>query len=329
VCTSMPEAHTNMPGAISLRSACDHQGNLVPGTKRQATSDKLFKATGRRPATNCRASIWRIDMRFKLQAASNKRQVCKSAHPLEWCIFLLKGKSFSYRVLYITNRRRKYESRCRKSKTSKRLYLESLGRGQNHEREEENSSYLWSRNVPNGIRNGSKRNDQEGGERWTIEACSSLENKSRKLLWSTIRRIVLSGPLRLSLCWSAAGITGAWRRWTKQNLGKLSSISPNSTVRTPHNVEKNLDFNYNCSPGESWGCGILPRVTMSQEKAESCKRQAASHKQQASSRVGSKAFGGEKGCVILSRVTMSQRLKVQAASFKPQAASIKLQATSC
>jgi hypothetical protein len=268
-------------------------------------------------------------MRFKLQAASNKRQVCKSAHPLEWCIFLLKRKSFSYRVLYITNRRRKYESRCRKSKTSKRRYLESLGRGQNHEREEENSSYLWSRNVPNGIRNGSKRNDQEGGERWTIEACSSLENKSRKLLWSTIRRIVLSGPLRLSLCWSAAGITGAWRRWTKQNLGKLSSISPNSTVRTPHNVEKNLDFNYNCSPGESWGCGILPRVTMSQEKAESCKRQAASHKQQASSKVGSKAFGGEKGCDILSRVTMSQRLKVQAASVKPQAASIKLQATSC
>jgi hypothetical protein len=270
-------------------------------------------------------------MRFKLQAASNKRQVCKSAHPLEWCIFLLKRKSFSYRVLYITNRRRKYESRCRKSKTSKRLYLESLGRGQNHEREEENSSYLWSRNVPNGIRNGSKRNDQEGGERWTIEACSLLENKSRKLLWSTIRRIVLSGPLRLSLCWSAAGITGAWRRWTKQNLGKLSSISPNSTVRTPHNVEKNLDFNYNCSPGESWGCGILPRVTMSQEKAESCKRQAASHKQQASSKVGSKAFGGKRVRQIVARhyVTMSQRLKVQAASVKPQAASIKLQATSC
>jgi hypothetical protein len=67
---------------------------------------------------------------------------------------------------------------------------------------------------------------------------------------------------------------------------------------------------------------------MSQEKAESCKRQAASHKQQASSKVGSKAFGG-KGCDKLSRVTMSQRLKVQAASVKPQAASIKLQATSC
>jgi hypothetical protein len=272
-------------------------------------------------------------MRFKLQAASNKRQVCKSAHPLEWCIFLLKRKSFSYRVLYITNRRRKYESRCRKSKTSKRLYLESLGRGQNHEREEENSSYLWSRNVPNGIRNGSKRNDQEGGERWTIEACSSLENKSRKLLWSTIRRIVLSGPLRLSLCWSAAGITGAWRRWTKQNLGKLSSISPNSTVRTPHNVEKNLDFNYNCSPGESWGCGILPRVTMSQEKAESCKRQAASHKQQASSiqkEVGSKAFGGEKGATFCRALLCHKdsRCKRQASSPKQQASSCKPRAAS-
>jgi hypothetical protein len=270
-------------------------------------------------------------MRFKLQAASNKRQVCKSAHPLEWCIFLLKGKSFSYRVLYITNRRRKYESRCRKSKTSKRLYLESLGRGQNHEREEENSSYLWSRNVPNGIRNGSKWNDQEGGERWTIEACSSLENKSRKLLWSTIRRIVLSGPLRLSLCWSAAGITGAWRRWTKQNLGKLSSISPNSTVRTPHNVEENLDFNYNCSPGESWGCGILPRVTMSQEKAEkasSSKPQAASVKQG-----WFESFWGRKGCDKLSRVIMSlchkdSRCKRQASSPKQQASSCKPRAAS-
>ena len=147
-------------------------------------------------------------------------------------------------------------------------------------------------------------------------ACSSLENKSRKLLWSTIRRIVLSGPLRLSLCWSAAGITGAWRRWTKQNLGKLSSISPNSTVRTPQNVEKNLDFNYNCSPGESWGCGILPRVTMSQEKAKSCKRQAASFKQQASS---------SKLRQIVARYYVT---KIQGASGKRQAPSNKHQAAS-
>jgi hypothetical protein len=70
---------------------------------------------------------------------------------------------------------------------------------------------------------------------------------------------------------------------------------------------------------------------MSQEKTESCKRQAASHKQQASSWVGSKAFGGKRVRQIVARhyVTMSQRLKVQAASVKPQATSIKLQATSC
>jgi hypothetical protein len=69
---------------------------------------------------------------------------------------------------------------------------------------------------------------------------------------------------------------------------------------------------------------------MSQEKAESCKRQAASHKQQASSKVGSKAFEGKRVRQIVARhYVMSQRLKVQATSVKPQAASIKLQATSC
>jgi hypothetical protein len=92
-----------------------------------------------------------------------------------------------------------------------------------------------------------------------------------------------------------------------------------------HNVEKNLDFNYNCSPGESWGCGILPRVTMSQEKAESCKRQAASHKQQASSKVGSKAFGGKRVRQIVARHYVT---KTQGASDKRQAPSSKHQAAS-
>jgi hypothetical protein len=65
---------------------------------------------------------------------------------------------------------------------------------------------------------------------------------------------------------------------------------------------------------------------MSQEKAESCKRQAASHKQQASSKVGSKAFGGEKGatnCRASHYVT-----KTQGASGKRQAPSSKHQAAS-
>jgi hypothetical protein len=50
-------------------------GHQAASNKRQAIqSYSKLQATGRRPATNCRASIWRIDMRFKLQAASNKRQ---------------------------------------------------------------------------------------------------------------------------------------------------------------------------------------------------------------------------------------------------------------
>jgi hypothetical protein len=121
----------------------------------------------------------------------------------------------------------------------------------------------------------------------------------------------------------------------RQDASKICGGTKTSGARfiRKFNCKKRLTHLLNsCSPGASWGCGILPRVTMSQEKAESCKRQAASHKQQASSnKVGSKAFGGKggKGCDKLSRVTMSQRLKVQATSVKPQAASIKLQATSC
>jgi hypothetical protein len=57
---------------------------------------------------------------------------------------------------------------------------------------------------------------------------------------------------------------------------------------------------------------------MSQKKAESCKRQAASVKQG-----WFESFWGATNC------RASQRLKVQAASVKPQATSIKLQATSC
>jgi hypothetical protein len=95
------------------------------------------------------------------------------------------------------------------------------------------------------------------------------------------------------------------------------------------NCKKRLTHLLNsCSPGESWGCGILPRVIMSQEKAESCKRQAASHKQQASSKVGSKAFGGKRVRQIVARhyVTKTQGAsgKLQAPSSKHQAASHEL-----
>jgi hypothetical protein len=67
---------------------------------------------------------------------------------------------------------------------------------------------------------------------------------------------------------------------------------------------------------------------MSQEKAESCKRQAASHKQQASSRVGSKAFGGEKGATNCRASLCHYVTKTQGASDKHQAPSSKHQAAS-
>jgi hypothetical protein len=65
---------------------------------------------------------------------------------------------------------------------------------------------------------------------------------------------------------------------------------------------------------------------MSQEKAKSCKRQAASVKQQASSRVGSKAFGVRQ--IVARYVTKTQGAsdKLQAPSSKHQAASHELQA---
>jgi hypothetical protein len=44
----MPEAHQICPELYHF-IAIRHQGNLVPGTKQQASSDKLFKASSNRP----------------------------------------------------------------------------------------------------------------------------------------------------------------------------------------------------------------------------------------------------------------------------------------
>jgi hypothetical protein len=84
------------------------------------------------------------------------------------------------------------------------------------------------------------------------------------------------------------------------------------------NCKKRLTHLLNsCSPGASWGCGILPRVTMSQKKAKSSKLQAASVKQ-----VGSKAFG------VRQIVARHYVTKTQGASDKRQAPSSKHQAAS-
>jgi hypothetical protein len=107
----------------------------------------------------------------------------------------------------------------------------------------------------------------------------------------------------------------------RQDASKICGRAKTSGARLirKFNCKKRLTHLLNsCSPGESWGCGILPRVTMSQEKAESCKRQAASHKQQASS---------NKLRQIVARHKDS-RCKRQASSPKQQASSCKPRAAS-
>ena len=116
----------------------------------------------------------------------------------------------------------------------------------------------------------------------------------------------------------------------RQDASKICGGAKTSGARLirKFNCKKRLTHLLNsCSPGASWGCGILPRVTMSQEKAESCKRQAASHKQQASSKVGSKAFEGKRVRQIVARHKDS-RCKRQASSPKQQASSCKPRAAS-
>jgi hypothetical protein len=110
----------------------------------------------------------------------------------------------------------------------------------------------------------------------------------------------------------------------RQDASKICGGAKTSGARLirKFNCKKRLTHLLNsCSPGASWGCGILPRVTMSQEKAESCKRQAASVKQQASS---SKL----RQIVARSLCHKDSRCKRQASSPKQQASSCKPRAAS-
>jgi hypothetical protein len=185
-------------------------------------------------------------MRFKLQAASNKRQACDNMS----CFFM---------------HRNNYTGHTTKGEIYGRTNKKSLPR--------------WYR----GVAQSTKRGQDPVCKRLYLEYVYRGQ-----------------GPQRQDASKICGGTktSGAW------------------FIRK-FNCKKRLTHLLNsCSPGASWGCGILPRVTMSQKKAKS-KQQASSSKRQAAS------------CDKLSRVTMSQRLKVQATSVKPQAASIKLQATSC
>jgi hypothetical protein len=105
----------------------------------------------------------------------------------------------------------------------------------------------------------------------------------------------------------------------RQDASKICGGAKTSGARLirKFNCKKRLTHLLNsCSPGASWGCGILPRVTMSQKKAKSSKQQAASVKQQASS---------SKLRQIVARYYVT---KIQGASGKRQAPSSKHQAAS-
>jgi hypothetical protein len=196
-------------------------------------------------------------MRFKLQAASNKRQACDNMS----CFFM---------------HRNNYTGHTTKGEIYGRTNKKSLPR--------------WYR----GVAQSTKRGQDPVCKRLYLEYVYRGQ-----------------GPQRQDASKICGGTktSGAW------------------FIRK-FNYKKRLTHLLNsCSPGASWGCGILPRVTMSQEKAKSCKRQAASVKQQASSRVGSKAFGGKRVRQIVARHKDS-RCKRQASSPKQQASSCKPRAAS-
>ena len=81
----------------------------------------------------------------------------------------------------------------------------------------------------------------EGGYRCQIDLCSSFERTFKKLLLSTIGRIVLLRQLKKFICLFAAGIAGQLARWKKLNWEGHSSISQNFTVNTLRNADQILE----------------------------------------------------------------------------------------
>jgi hypothetical protein len=189
-------------------------------------------------------------MRFKLQAASNKRQACDNMS----CFFM---------------HRNNYTGHTTKGEIYGRTNKKSLPR--------------WYR----GVAQSTKRGQDPVCKRLYLEYVYRGQ-----------------GPQRQDASKICGGTktSGAW------------------FIRK-FNYKKRLTHLLNsCSPGASWGCGILPRVTMSQEKAESCKRQAASVKQG-----WFESFWGKRVRQIVARHYVT---KIQGASGKRQAPSSKHQAAS-
>jgi hypothetical protein len=190
-------------------------------------------------------------MRFKLQAASNKRQACDNMS----CFFM---------------HRNNYTGHTTKGEIYGRTNKKSLPR--------------WYR----GVAQSTKRGQDPVCKRLYLEYVYRGQ-----------------GPQRQDASKICGGTktSGAW------------------FIRK-FNCKKRLTHLLNsCSPGASWGCGILPRVTMSQKKAKSSKPQAASVKQG-----WFESFWGRKR--VRHFVARHYVTKTQGASDKRQAPSSKHQAAS-
>lgn len=98
---------------------------------------------------------------------------------------------------------------------------------------------------------GEERRSSQKGFRCQINLCSWFEKRSRKLLLSTIGRIVLLRPSKKSTRWYAAVIAGPSTRWKKLNWEGHSSISLSSTVNMLLIAGKILE-NQNRFPPTTW-----------------------------------------------------------------------------
>jgi hypothetical protein len=90
-----------------------------------------------------------------------------------------------------------------------------------------------------------------------INLCSWFEKRSRKLLLSTIVRIVLLRPLRSSILCVAAEMVGPLIKWKKLNLEMLSWTSLSSMANMLHSAGKILETqtSFPPDPGReiAWG----------------------------------------------------------------------------
>jgi len=121
---------------------------------------------------------------------------------------------------------------------------------------------------------------QKGVSRCQINLCSWFEKRSRKLLLSTIVKIVLLRPSKKSTRWYAAVIAGPSAKWKKLNWEGRLLISPSSMANMLHSAGKILENpnSFPPIPGQKW-----PGFFYAWKKDNRIKEQATSNMRQGAS----------------------------------------------